>query len=76
MLSQADFERADVSFSVFERCHLSGAVFHRTNLEGCDLRTSYGYIIDPSANRLKKAVFSPEGLEGLLAHTGIIVREA
>lgn len=75
MMRQADFERADVAFSVFERCDLSGAVFHRTNLEGCDLRSSYGFTIDPSANRLKKAVFSPEGLPGLLAHTGIVVRE-
>ena len=39
-----------------------------------DFTTSYNYSIDPEKNKLKKAIFSKEGLKGLLAKYEIVVK--
>jgi hypothetical protein len=52
---------------------LKGAMLCQINLEQADLSTSYGFIIDPENNRMKKARFSLSGLAGLLVKYGIVV---
>lgn len=70
-LVEVDFSDGDLSQAVFDDCDLSGASFGRTNLEKADLRTAYGYFIDPEVNHLKKAKLSLSGLPGLLYKYGI-----
>ena len=59
---------------LFDNCNLRRAVFVDTKLEKADFYTSYEYIIDPEKNKLKKAVFSSDGLKGLLTKYDIIVK--
>ncbi|MBN1760214.1 MAG: pentapeptide repeat-containing protein [Chitinispirillaceae bacterium] len=70
-LLEVDFSGSDLVGAVFDDCDLSGAVFNRTNLEKADLRTSFGYTIDPEINNLKKTKFSLDGVPGLLHKYGI-----
>lgn len=63
---EVDFTEADFSSTVFDNCDLTGAIFKNTNIEKADLRTSYGYSIDPEINRIKKAKFSLPAATGLL----------
>jgi len=65
-LQEADFTEADLSAAVFENCDLERSVFENTVLEKTDFRTAFNYNIDPSANRIQKAKFSTNGLQGLL----------
>lgn len=65
-LSEADLTEADLTNSIFDNCDLSGTKFENTILEKSDLRTSYGYSIDPESNKIKKAKFSIHGIAGLL----------
>lgn len=65
-LRSAVFTQCDLSGALFERCDLSRAVFHHTKLDKADLSSSFGFVIDPEANSLKKARFSAWNLAGLL----------
>jgi hypothetical protein len=46
-------------------------VFENTNIEKADFRTSFNYSINPEINRIKKAMFSKQGVVGLLNHLDI-----
>ena len=72
-LQETDFAMAELVQAVFDHCNLSGAVFDATNLEKADLRTSFQFTINPSTNKIKKARFSKDSLEGLLSHLDIII---
>lgn len=72
-LEGVDFVEADLSNAIFDNCDLSAAVFEDSILEGADLRTAYGFAIDPSLNRIKKARFSTQNVAGLLGKYGIRV---
>ncbi len=72
-LSHADFEQADLTNSVLESCNLTNVNFYRTNLEKADFRKSHGFIIDPEANRVRRAKFDLISLPGLLNKYGIEV---
>lgn len=74
-LRETDLSGADLSGASFTGCDLGGAVFDRTVLEGADLRTAQHYSIDPANNRIRKARFSRDGLEGLLHSSGIIISD-
>lgn len=74
-LRETDLAGADLSGASFVGCDLGGAVFERTVLEGADLRTAHHYSIDPANNRIRKARFSRDGLEGLLQSSGIIISD-
>ena len=65
-LQEVDFTEADLTESVLDNCDLMRATFNYTMLEKADLRTSYLYSIDPVINRLKKARFSRQHIDGLL----------
>ncbi|MFP9116021.1 pentapeptide repeat-containing protein [Flavobacterium sp. RHBU_3] len=65
-LSEADFTEADLTGACFDHCNLENAVFDRTVLEKADLRSAYNFAICPESNRIKKARFSRDNIEGLL----------
>jgi fluoroquinolone resistance protein len=72
-LREVDFVEADLSDLVFENCDLSDAVFENCKLIKTDFRTAYNYIIDLEKNNSKKALFSREGLGGLLSRYDIVI---
>lgn len=65
-LQEVDFTGADLSAATFDHCDLTNARFEQTILEKADFRTSLNYSLDPELNRIGKALFSMEGLPGLL----------
>jgi uncharacterized protein YjbI with pentapeptide repeats len=70
-LQETDFSMAELNQASFDQCNLSGAVFDATNLEKADFRTAYHFSINPTTNKIKKARFSKDCLEGLLNHLDI-----
>ena len=75
-------EIKDVNFAMcnkltevlFENCDLYRAEFAKSIANKANFKTSYNYTIDPKTTKLKKAVFSQEGLKGLLYKHDIIVK--
>lgn len=66
-LKEVSFIQTDLREAIFHKCNLSQAIFHQSILEESDFSTAYNYTIDPSINKLKKAIFSQAGIAGLLA---------
>lgn len=75
VLRGVDFTETDLSESVFDRCDLKEATFDKTNLEKVDFRTSFHFRIDPTANRMKKSIFSKNDLAGLLEQFQLIIED-
>jgi uncharacterized protein YjbI with pentapeptide repeats len=73
VLRSVDFSGCDLSSSTLLRCDLADATITGCNLEKADFRGSFYYRLDPSANKIKKAKFSLDGLPGLLAQYDIVV---
>lgn len=69
-----DFMRSDLSEVLFDNCNLRRAVFIDTVLQKADFYTSYDFIIDPEKNKVKKAIFSTEGLKGLVAKYDLVIK--
>jgi fluoroquinolone resistance protein len=65
-LKETSFAQANLAGSVFAQCDLAGVVFNRTDLTSVNFATAQNYTIDPEINTMKKAIFSAEGLAGLL----------
>ncbi len=72
-LQEVDFAECDMTACVLDNCDLHRAAFAHTVLEQADLRTSYGYNIDPEANRLKGAKFALPEVLRLLDKYNIVV---
>lgn len=70
----ADFMSSDLTEVLFDNCNLRRAVFINTIANKADFSTSYDYSFDPEKNKIKKAVFSMEGLKGLLEKYDIVVK--
>ena len=66
-LKETTFSLANLAGSKFDQCELSGTVFNGTDLSSVNFATSYNYTIDPEINNIRKAVFSADGLPGLLS---------
>ena len=60
-----------MSGSIFDYCDVSGAIIENSVLEEVDFRTAYNYTIDPESNRIRKAKFEVQGIDGLLSKYGI-----
>ena len=69
-----DFMSSDITEVLFDNCNLRRAVFIDTIANKADFSTSYDYVIDPEKNKIKKAIFSVDGLKGLLEKYDIVVR--
>lgn len=73
-LVAADFMKTDLTEAVFDHCDLRRTVFIETILNKADFTTSFNYAFDPEVNKIKKAQFSLEGLQGLLQKYDIVVK--
>lgn len=69
-----DFMAADLAEVIFDDCDLYRSEFDRAIAIKANFSTSYNYTIDPEKTRIKKAVFSINGLKGLLYKHDIIVK--
>ena len=69
-----DFMGSDLTEVLFDNCNLRRTVFIDTILNKADFYTSYDYTIDLEKNKAKKAIFSTDGLKGLLEKYDIIVK--
>lgn len=72
-LMEVDFSECDLSSSSFAESDLSGAVFDKTNIEEADFSSAYHFMIIPEKNKIQKARFSKQNIEGLLSHYKIII---
>lgn len=70
---QVDFSDSNLNMSRFVRCDLQSSIFDNTNLQKVDFSSSFNFSINPEHNKIQKAVFSRDSLQGLLCHTGIII---
>ena len=69
-----DFMGSDLTEVLFDNCNLRRTVFIDTILNKADFYTSYDYTLDLEKNKAKKAIFSTDGLKGLLEKYDIIVK--
>jgi fluoroquinolone resistance protein len=65
-LKEVTFSQTVLAGSTFSETDLTNAIFNRTDLGAVNFVTAFNYDIDPEINNLKKALFSSQGLEGLL----------
>ncbi len=70
----SDFMSADLSDAIFDNCDLHQSTFIDTICHRTDFLSSFNYTMDPERNKLKKAIFSKDGLIGLLSKHGIVVK--
>lgn len=68
-----DFMNADLTGVLFDNCDLYRATFMKTILEKADFASSFNYTLDPEKNKIKKAIFSLNGVKGLLAKHDIVI---
>ncbi len=73
-LVSVDFMAADLSEVEFENCDLYRSEFDKANASKTNFKTSYNYAINPESTKIKKAIFSLEGVKGLLYKYDIIVK--
>ncbi|MDD5152239.1 MAG: pentapeptide repeat-containing protein [Flavobacterium sp.] len=69
-----DFMSANLTEVIFDNCDLYRSEFAKAIANKADFKTSYNYTIDPTKTKIKKAIFSLDGLKGLLYKHDIIVK--
>lgn len=69
-----DFMSTDLTEVIFDNCDLYRSEFAKAIANKANFKTSYNYTIDPTKTKIKKAVFSLDGLKGLLYKHDIIVK--
>lgn len=72
-LEGVDFTETDLSGCHFNQCDLKGAIFQNSLLQKADFRTAYNFSLDPENNHIKKALFTTQGVVGLLQKYDIII---
>jgi len=70
-----DFMGCDLTEALFDNCNLRRAVFIDTIANKADFSTSYDFTIDPEKSKLKKAIFSTDGLKGLLGKYDLVIKD-
>jgi fluoroquinolone resistance protein len=71
---EVDFTGANLTKASLARTDFLGSRFVDTNLSGADFTHAVNYAIDPTANRLKKAVFSLPEAMSLLSAFDIVLK--
>jgi fluoroquinolone resistance protein len=66
-LKEVTFSRANIAGSSFDKSNLMGAVFNQTDLSAVNFVNANNYDIEPGLNNIKHAIFSSQGLAGLLS---------
>lgn len=74
-LHEVDFTEADLSEASFVNCDLHGATFEYCTLTKADFRTAVNFAIHPETNKIAKARFSRQNLEGLLLRYDINIEQ-
>ncbi|MDB4925189.1 pentapeptide repeat-containing protein [Mucilaginibacter sp.] len=70
-LKEVTFSQANIAGAVFDQSDLSGTVFSQTDLSSVNFSTALNYTLDPELNNINKAIFSADGLPGLLSKYNI-----
>ncbi|WP_035899983.1 pentapeptide repeat-containing protein [Leeuwenhoekiella sp. MAR_2009_132] len=65
-LKEVDFTEANLSGISLTECDLAGSTFEQTNLQKTDFSSALNYTLIPEHNKVTGAIFSKEGLPGLL----------
>jgi len=73
-LEGVDFTEADLEKTVFSQCNLRNAIFERSNLTKTDFSTATNFSIDPTKNKMNKAIFDKTDLSGLLDVFGLMLK--
>ena len=68
-----DFMKTDLTNVVFDHCDLHKTLFTDSVLHKADFSSAFNYTFDPQKNKIKNAIFSRDGVKGLLAKHDIIV---
>lgn len=65
---EVDFSEANLSKVRLNKVNLSGATFNKTNLKETNFTTATDFVLDPSTNQVRGAIFSmPEAMNLLYA---------
>lgn len=72
-LVAVDFMSTDLTSVTFDNCDLYRSEFAKAIANKANFKTSYNYTIDPEKTKIKRAVFSREGVAGLLYKHEIVV---
>ena len=70
-IKEVNFGNADLTKASFDGSNLSGSVFDQTKLNEANFMNAINYQINPERNSVKKAVFSVDGIAGLLSQYDI-----
>ncbi len=65
-LKEVSFVNCNLTQAKFDNCNLERAIFNETQLKEVNFSSAYNYTIDPDFNPMKKAIFSLQGIPGLL----------
>lgn len=71
---ESDFYKSKLMEASFQGSVLSKTVFAECDLTKADFQDASDFIIDPTINKLKKAVFSSNELAGLLRHLDLVIK--
>jgi uncharacterized protein YjbI with pentapeptide repeats len=71
---EVDFTGANLNGARLMKTDLLGSRFVDTNLSGADFSHATNYAIDPTVNRIKKAVFTLPEAMSLLSAFGIVLK--
>ncbi len=73
-MRETEFIEANLSGLSLDDCDLQSAAFGQTNLSKTDFSNARGYQLNPDNNQVDQALFSREGLTGLVEHLNIIIK--
>ncbi len=71
---ESDFYKTKLMEASFRGSVLSKTIFAECDLTKADFEDVSDFIINPSINKLKKAVFSSNELAGLLRHLDLVIK--
>jgi len=74
-LVSVDFMACDLHSVLFDRCDLYRAEFEKADARRCDFSSSRNYTLHPGQTKVNRAIFSREGLRGLVKAFGVEVVE-
>lgn len=75
ILKEVDFSEVNLMQAVFKNCDLTRTIFDRSVLDKADFSSAVNFDINPERNRIKKTIFSSEGLIGLLSKYDLVIKD-
>ena len=73
-MHDTQFVNTELIGCIFDECDLKDEYFDHSNLNKADFRNAINFTIDPEINKMKGAIFSRIGLEGLLLKYGLDIK--